>query len=315
MQRRVVEIAAAGRHVHREHGFLVVDDSANGEEAGRVPLDDIDSLIISGRGASVTRGLLAHLSERNCPVVITNENFLPAAMLISIVGHHLQAKRFDAQISASRPTRKRVWADITRAKIVQQGCVLTATGFPQPRLAQLAKSVKSGDPTNCEAQAARIYWHELFGAGFRRDRNLEGINALLNYGYTVLRASSARAVVSAGLHPTIGVHHRNEGNPMRLVDDLMEPYRPFVDLQVLALVDEGTLHLTPHTKLALAEVLSHDLTNDGASSPIGLCIQRSASSLADLFLGDRASIWLPKPQVPRNLSDQADRRHQTSSKC
>lgn len=294
--------------MHRQHGFLVVDDSSTGEEAGRVPLDDVDSLIISGRGARVTRGVLSHLSDRNCPVVITNENFLPTGMLISIAGHHLQAKRFDAQVSSTLPTRKRVWADITRAKIVQQSYVLTAAGSPQPRLTQLAKSVKSGDPTNCEAQAARIYWRELFGSGFRRDRNLDGINALLNYGYTVLRASTARAVVSAGLHPTIGVHHRNEGNPMRLVDDLMEPYRPFFDLQVLALVEAGTLHLTPQTKLALAEVLAQDLTNDGAISPIGLCVQRSASSLADLFLGDRKSIWLPDTQIPTNLTHLADRR-------
>ena len=299
---RIVELAAEGRYAHRKHGFLVVETGySNREEVGRVPLADIEAVIVSGHGVTVSRGLLAHLSERNCPVVIADDHYLPTGILMPVTGHHLQAKRFDAQVAASLPQRKRVWAALVRAKIMQQACVAAAVGSPDTRLLRLARDVKSGDSTNCEAQAARAYWPLIFGPGFRRDRASLGTNAMLNYGYTVLRAATARAVAAAGLHPTLGVHHKNQGNPMRLVDDLMEPFRPFVDLEVLALHRDGFDEVNPAGKARLVEVLSCDLAVDAGTTPVGVALQRAATSLADFYLGDASSIWLPTPQIPSSF--------------
>jgi len=299
---RVIELAAEGRYAHRKNGFLVVEAGyEDREEVGRVPLSDIEAVIVTGRGVTVSRGLLAHLSDRNCPVVIADDHYLPSGILMPVTGHHLQAKRFDAQVSASLPQRKRVWAKLVRAKIVQQACVAAAVGSPDTRLLRLARDVKSGDSNNCEAQAARAYWPLIFGAGFRRDRASVGTNAMLNYGYTVLRAATARAVAAAGLHPTLGVHHKNQGNPLRLVDDLMEPFRPFVDLEVIALHRDGLHEVEPVVKSRLVEVLSCDLDVDNGTSPVGVAIQRTAASLADYYLGEVNSIWLPEPQVPTSF--------------
>ena len=166
-------------------------------------------------------------------------------MLLSIDGNFQQAKRFDAQVAASLPLTKRLWAEIVKSKLQQQAAALEATGAPAIPLSALVKKVRSGDPDNYEAQGARRYWGLLFGDDFRRDQQTGGINSMLNYGYTVLRATTARAVVAAGLHPTLGLHHSNEGNAMRLVDDLMEPFRPVIDLKVWQLNRQGETFITP----------------------------------------------------------------------
>src|SRR5690606_215333 len=140
--------------------------------------------------------------------------------------------RIEAQAAASRPMAKRLWADLVRAKVRAQAAALAEFSQPPLVLETLAKRVRSGDPVNIEAQAAQRYWPSLFGPDFRRDRSADGVNALLNYGYMVLRASAARAVVSAGLHPSLGIHHKSAGSSLRLADDLMEPFRPAVDILV-----------------------------------------------------------------------------------
>jgi len=304
----VVELAVDDRRAQKEHGFLVVtSDERPRVEYGRVPLDDIEALIISGRDVCVSRGLLASLAERNCPVVITDKRYRPASFLMPTEGHHLQAKRFDAQIHAGASLKKRAWATVVKFKLRQQAQVLTEHGAINNRLDKLASLVQSGDPSNCEAQGARIYWPALLGTDFRRDRDAPGANALLNYGYTVLRASAARAVVAAGLHPTLGIHHKNGANAFRLVDDVMEPYRPLVDLQVLTLLGEGRTSVSTEEKRSLVDVLSWDLVTDGQTSPVGVCVQKSASSLAEAYLGEREGIWFPQPQIPKTKAGQPPR--------
>jgi len=252
---RIVEVADDRRHLFVSRGFLVVQDTEESrKELGQVPLDDIAAVIANAHGLSYTNNLLVALAERGAPFVLCGPNHNAVGMLLSIDGHFLQAKRLDAQIAASKPTHKRLWAEVVKAKLTQQAAALEAAGAPTAPLSALVNKVRSGDPDNLEAQGARRYWSLLFGDGFRRDQDGDGLNGLLNYGYTVLRAATARSVVAAGLHPTLSLFHRNEGNAMRLVDDVMEPFRPVIDLRVWQLNKKGENRVTPDTKRALVRM-------------------------------------------------------------
>ena len=301
---RVIEIASNHRYLHAERGFLVVDDLENEVSVGRVPLDDLAAVIAHGYQINYSNELLVRLSERGVPLVISNGNHVPVAIFFSLVGNVDQAKRFDAQVAASLPTKKRLWAQIVSAKIRQQAIVLEFFGAPSGRLWKLADKVRSGDPDNCEAQAAKIYWRSLFCGDFRRERTVPGINSALNYGYTILRAATARSIIGAGLHPTLGLHHTNESNGLRLVDDLMEPFRPFVDHQVHTLWAHRDRELDSETKKQLVNVLSHDLVTIGGVSPISSCLSTLAVSLAHVMLGERKTLVIPEPQISIDMQDQ-----------
>lgn len=304
---RIVEVADDRRHLALSRGFMVVHDT-DGErrELGQVPLDDIVAVIANAHGLSYTNNLLVALAERGAPFVLCAANHNAVGMLLPVDGHHLQGKRFDAQIAASRPTVKRAWAEIVRAKLQQQAAALEAAGAPTAPLAALAARVRSGDPDNLEAQGARRYWSLLFGDAFRRDQDGAGVNGLLNYGYTVLRACTARSVVAAGLHPTLGLHHSNESNAMRLVDDLMEPFRPVIDLKVWLLLRNGEGEVTPETKRALVRTLYDDLPTATGATPLMVCTQRLATSLAQVFTGERKQLELPLPGLPLSLAASLD---------
>ena len=208
---RVIEIASEGRHLARSRGSMTV--SGDGVEDGRVPLDDIAVLLCNARGLTYSNGLMTELARRGVGVVLCGPNYLPVAWLWPLEGHHVQALRMRCQLEASKPLCKRLWQSIVRAKIVQQHNTLDLLDIPGGSLKSMVRRVRSGDPDNVEAQAARRYWPMLFGSDFRRDRFGDMPNPLLNYGYTVLRAAVARAIVSAGLHPSLGIHHHNRANP------------------------------------------------------------------------------------------------------
>lgn len=300
---RIVEVADDSRHLSLSRGFMVVRDT-EGErrELGQVPLDDIAALIANANGLSYSNNLLVALAERGTPFVLCGNNHNAVGMLWPVDGNYQQGKRFDAQLAAKRPLCKRLWADIVRAKLGQQASVLSAIGVPAAPLLNLVSKVRSGDPENIEAQGARRYWTLLFGSGFRREQSGGGLNALLNYGYTVLRAATARSVIAAGLHPTLGLHHRNEGNPMRLVDDLMEPFRPIIDLLVWRLWRKDQVAVSSSTKRILALSLYDDMQSTAGATPMLVCIQRLATSLARVYLGERNDLELPLPGLPLALA-------------
>lgn len=303
MVSRIVEIADDRRHLFVHRGFLVVRDTeGERKELGQVPLDDIAAVIANAHGLTYTNNLLLALAERGAPFVLCGPNHNAMGMLLPIDGHHVQAKRIEAQVAASQPTVKRLWASIVKAKLEQQAAALEAAGAPTAPLQALVGKVRSGDPDNLEGQGARRYWTLLFGTEFRRDQEGEGLNALLNYGYTVLRSATARAVVAAGLHPSLGLHHSNDANAMRLVDDLMEPFRPVVDLKVWQLHRAGESHVTPETKRALVRVLYDDLPTSLGVTPVMVCMQRLATSLAQVYLGERPKLDLPLPGLPLSLA-------------
>ena len=296
---RVVEIASEGRHLARSRGSMTV--SGAGTEEGRVPLDDIGVLICNARGLTYSNGLMTELARRGVGVVLCGPSYLPIAWLWPLEGHHVQALRMRCQLEASKPLRKRLWQSIIRAKITQQNNTLGLLEVSGGDLKSLVRRVKSGDPDNVEAQAARRYWPMLFGTGFRRDRFGEMPNPLLNYGYTVLRAAAARAVVSAGLHPSLGIHHHNRTNPMCLVDDLMEPFRPLVDYPVACLVRSGCEEVTTEAKRALAGILTTDMNTDRGASPLQTCLERAAQSLAQSFEDKTISLTFPDSLITDSL--------------
>ncbi|MCW5258095.1 type II CRISPR-associated endonuclease Cas1 [Verminephrobacter aporrectodeae] len=300
---RIVEIADDRRHLFVHRGFMVVKDTeGERKELGQVPLDDIAAVVANAHGLTYTNNLLVALAERGTPFVLCGPNHNAMGMLLSLDGHHVQAKRIEAQIAASLPMHKRLWAAVVKSKLEQQAATLAAVAAPTAPLQALVAKVRSGDPDNVEGQGARRYWGLLFGSDFRRDQDGDGLNALLNYGYTIMRSATARAVVAAGLHPSIGLHHSNDANAMRLVDDLVEPFRPMVDLKVWQLHKAGESHVTPDTKRALVRVLHEDMQTAAGVTPVMVCAQRLATSLAQVYLGDRPKLDLPLPGLPLALA-------------
>lgn len=288
---RIVEIAGDGRYLSLDRGFLVV--SHKREEIGRTPIDDVAALIGNAHGLSYTNNLLVALAERGTPFVLCGANHRPVGLLWPVETHHRQAARMDAQWRASLPLRKRLWKRVVEAKIGMQAAAVAQYGGPELPLRRLAGKVRSGDPSNIEGQAARLYWGLLLGKSFRRDRDAAGANAMLNYGYTVLRAIVARQVMAAGLHPGIPLHHANEGNAMRLVDDLMEPFRPLVDICVRRLVEAGASELDAGIRRELALVGTRSMQTAVGTSPVSVVVQRLAVSLAQVYESPSTPLELP----------------------
>jgi CRISP-associated protein Cas1 len=293
---RVVEIASDGRHLAVERGFLTVAEK--GAEVGRLPLDDLAAVVANAHGLTYSNNLLVTLATRGVPVVLCGPNHQPAALVWPVDGHHAQAGRMSDQAGASAPLKKRLWQQIVRAKILEQGAALAATGAEPGGFRLLARKVRPGDPDNVEAEAARRYWPLLFGPQFRRDTEGGGLNGLLNYGYAILRAATARAVMAAGLHPSLGLMHSNRGNALVLVDDLMEPFRPIVDREVHRLRGQGLTEVTAETKAALARIMVVDLSTNEGLSPLMTCLDRLAASLAKAYAGENERLALPKPGLP-----------------
>ena len=287
---RIVEITKERRHLSKYRGFLVVSDSKNNELA-RIALDDILTLLITGRGSTHSTNLFIALSERNVPVVFCNKNFAPVSWLLTLSGHHFQSRRMYHQTQAKLPVRKRIWRELVIAKLKHQAKVLEYCDRDNKYLFALASKVGSGDSANLEAQGARYYWSELFPFRFARDRQKDGINSLLNYGYTIVRACVARAVTSAGLHPSLGIHHKGPSNPMCLVDDLIEPYRPIVDYLTWKLAeDKEDIKLTKEIKAQLCKLALIDSKGELGSTPIFTSCVKLASSLVKNYMGDADSL-------------------------
>lgn len=301
MIERIVEIAEDHRYLSLHRGFLrVTDAKPPRDEIGKVPIDDIGAVVAHAHGLSYSNNLLAALAERGIPFVLCSKDHNVVGILWPTAGHHQQTKRIAAQIAAKKPVQKQLWAFIVKAKLQTQASVLDTIGLSSEPVRSLTKKVKSGDPGNIEAQAARRYWPILMGQAFRRDPKQDGINALLNYGYSVYRAAIARAVVAVGLHPGVGIHHCNERNSLCLVDDLIEPFRPLVDYQVWRLVKkncEEAPTVNPETKRALVNSLYWDVVTKDFQSPVTICMQNMALSLVKVYLSESDKLIFPPIEV------------------
>ncbi|MGE0283071.1 MAG: type II CRISPR-associated endonuclease Cas1 [Rhizobiaceae bacterium] len=295
---RVIDISSDGLHLAVHRGFLTVSEGH--DEKGRVPLDDVGAVIAHAHGLTWSNNLFVKLAERSVPVIICAPNHAPVTCLWPLTGHHLQGARMRAQADAAKPLMKQLWQRIVAAKILMQGTVLASTGAEAGGFSLLARKVRSGDPDNVEAQAARRYWQAMMGPDFRRDTDGDGVNALLNYGYTVLRAILSRAICAAGLHPTLGIHHANRANAFALADDLMEPYRPLVDRMVRNMVDAGSSVVDPDAKRRLATISSLDLETMEGTSPLSVQAGRFVHSVAMAF--ETGTVELDFPRAPSPLT-------------
>ncbi len=297
---QIIDIATDGRHLSRHRGFLKV--SQDGAEIGRTPLDQIAGIIVHAHGTTWSTSLLVELAERGAPVVLCSANHAPKSVLMPLEGHHAQGARMRAQWQAKTPLIKQAWKQIIVAKVQMQAAALDMAGEARAQLDMMTRKITSGDSTNIEAQAARYYWPRMMGADFRRDADSGDANALLNYGYTVLRAAAARSVVAAGLHPTIGLFHANRGNAFALADDLLEPFRPLVDCAVRAIVrDRGTV-VDTEAKQALARLIATDLPLGEGVTPVSVALSKLATSLGQSFETGTLSLVLPTPPDPLILA-------------
>jgi CRISPR-associated protein Cas1 len=288
---RIVDISTDGQHLRADRGHLIV--VASGTEVGRVPLDDIAAVIVHAHGTTYSNNLLVALADRGALLVICAANHSPVAVMSPIAGHHAQTATMISQADAAKPLKKRLWQQIVVQKIRMQAAVLDAFGASVEGFQILTRQVRSGDPDNIEAQAARRYWPRLLGDEFRRDRDAPGENALLNYGYAVMRAVCARAIVASGLHPSLGIHHHNRQNAFALADDLIEPFRPIVDACVVVMMRDGIVEVDREAKRRLTDLVIFDLPGPRGASPVHVCVGRLAQSLARSFSGDSSQLALP----------------------
>ncbi len=273
------------------------DDSQNGRST-TIPIEDIGVVILDNPQVTITHHLMHRLLENNCAFITTDDRHMPAGLMLNLEGNTLQQERFEAQVEASLPLKKQLWSQTIEYKIRNQAAVLKLRGVKNENMLYWADSVKSGDSENHEARAAAFYWQNIFPADFLFLRDPEGAfpNNLLNYGYAVLRAITARSLVGSGLLPTLGIHHANRYNAYCLADDIMEPYRPYVDKTVLAIVDK-TPHIAELTKELKAQLLTIpvvDVIVNGQSSPLMIAMQQTTASLARCFLGEIRKISYPE---------------------
>ncbi|MEM6504030.1 MAG: type II CRISPR-associated endonuclease Cas1 [Planctomycetota bacterium] len=289
---RVVEISSPGVFLRTSDERLRIEK--DGHVVGDVPLVDVATIILTSPDAVVSRATLDAVTRHGGSVVVCGPQHQPTAMLMPLAGHHAPTPRLLAQAAASKPTHKRLWKQIVVAKIKAQAAHLEARDRPDATLRTIAGGVRSGDVANAEGWAAQRYWPALFGKAFRRRRDGQPPNALLNYGYAVLRAGAARALAAAGLHPTLGVNHHARNNPLCLADDLMEPFRPVVDVLAHQCVAHRQAEPTTESRAAVAAVLSHRVAHQGELRSTSDWLHRAAASLASVYTRGRRDLLLPE---------------------
>jgi CRISPR-associated protein Cas1 len=275
---------------------LLVQTPGN-ESVTSIPIEDIGLIVLDHQQITITHGALGSLLEKNAAVITCNLTHHPIGLLLTLDGNTLQSQKFKAQIEASTPLKKQLWQQTVISKIENQANLLAANKKEYRYLLNLATTVKSGDSGNCEAKAASYYWKRIIpdNLDFSRDRYGDPPNNLLNYGYAILRASVARSLVGSGLLPTLGIFHKNQYNAYCLADDIMEPYRPFVDRLVLDIIlkKHDISEVTIEIKKKLLSIPTLDVHIGGKKSPLINAIARTTASLSKCFEGDSRKILYP----------------------
>ena len=285
----------------KKQNQLVVDYGEEREEQKQVPIEDIGLMVVDHYQVKLTAALIQALIENNSAVLFCDEKHLPAGLMLPMVQHHAFTEKMYYQLESSLPLKKNLWQQTIVSKIRNQGAVLESYGVDSEKMLYWARQVRSGDPDNYEARAAAYYWDNLFAEveTFRRYRFGEPPNNLLNYGYAILRAIVARSLVASGMMPAVGIHHRNKYNPYCLADDIMEPFRPYVDVIVLSImeVEEDIEELTPDIKRKLLAIASIDVEFGKQSSPLMVGMQRTTASLMKCFEGKGKKMLYPEIKI------------------
>lgn len=274
------------------------DDSHKKTDAKTVPIEDLGIVILDNPQITVTQALLSKLTDSNCAVISCDPRHMPSALTLSLYGNTVQNERFRFQIEASLPLKKQLWQQTIQSKIWNQSIVLDyATDDSHECMRIWSKSVRSGDAENLEGRAAAYYWKNLFPqfSDFTRGQDGDDPNALLNYGYAILRAVVARALVGSGLIPTLGIHHHNRYNAYCLADDIMEPYRAYVDKMVVDILRQtGDSSLSKENKIKLLGLPTVDVLINGRRSPLMNAVSTTSSSLVRCFSGEQRKIMYPE---------------------
>jgi CRISPR-associated protein Cas1 len=267
------------------------------EEKKTVPIEDIGVVILDHQQITISQALIAKLLNQNVALITCDQTHHPSGLLLTLDGHTLQSQKFQEQIQASKPLLKQLWQQTIECKIENQTALLEKQSIEVGNMKRWVQEVKSGDTTNREARAAVYYWNKVFiqFPEFTRDRFGLPPNNLLNYGYAILRAIVARSLVGSGLLPTLGIHHRNQYNAYCLADDIMEPYRPFVDQLVVKIIDENGnfLDMGTNIKTQLLQIPTLDVEIDRQKSPLMVAVQRTSASLSKCFAGEIRKILYP----------------------
>lgn len=273
---------------------LVAQITESGETK-TAPVEDLGIIVLENQQISVSMPLLGELIDNNVAVVFCDHSHYPSSMLLNLNGHHLQQELFSYQIAAGSPLKKNLWKQTIEAKIRNQSGVLKKLSKDYKKVYYYVDKVKSGDPENYEGAAARVYWPLLFGEKFIREQHGDPPNNLLNYGYAILRAAVSRALAGSGLLATLGIHHHNRYNAFCLADDIMEPYRPFVDYLVYEICsgNENIDELTTELKLTLLEVLTTDVKLGNQTRPLLVGLSSTTASLARCYANQDKKINYP----------------------
>ena len=272
---------------------LVVCFKDTPDDKRTIPIEDIGFVLIDNPMISITMPLINALAANNVALIFCDEKSMPNAMLQNLDTHSLQCEILNKQIAVGEVLRKNLWKQTVEAKIKNQSKLLMKLGKDGNVLKPYYSNVKSGDADNREGAAARIYWMRLFGNDFVRDRNLPGINSLLNYGYTILRAATTRALMGAGLLPAIGIFHHNRSNAFPLADDIMEPYRPYVDEIVYDMFNDGMVDLNQTSKSCLLHILVCDTHFSKVTRPLSIALTMTAASLVKCYSKELSKINYP----------------------
>ncbi len=302
MIKRTIEISQGPAYLSSRLGQIRIRSrDVSEKDAASIPAEDIGVLVVDQSQVTYTHGTLQLLLEHGGCLVVCGRDHLPAGLLLPFSSNTQQVTRLNQQISATKPCLKRLWKQLVVAKIMAQANNLESDSVQRRKLDVLASEVKSGDPTNIEAQAAKVYWkpwrEEFFGFARNKD-GTDALNIYLNYGYSVLRAAVARAIVAAGLHPALGIHHHSRANAFCLADDLMEPLRPVIDREARQLMRDGHRELSQLNKARLLSALTarcviKGRTTEDAKGPLLIQIERMVASLTRCYVGDGTKLVIP----------------------
>lgn len=291
MIKRTIDISEQA-YLHIKNSQLCVDKQ--GKNVASIAIEDLGILILQHPAIVITQSVITQCQKNNAAILFCDERHLPISINLPLSGHSLHTKVLRDQISAKEPTRKRLWQQIVVHKIHQQAITIEQAGRSPKFFYRLMDRVKSGDPDNYEAQAARQYWRLLMGENFRRNPYSDGANSLLNYGYTIFRAMAARALVRTGLHPALGLFHKNQYNGLCLADDVMEPFRPWVDWQVYQLIQRGiNPAVTRETKEVMLQMLGEDVLFDSRKTPLMVAAQSVAAKLKQALIEKNQTLTYP----------------------
>jgi CRISP-associated protein Cas1 len=291
--KRTIEVSSEPAHLTAKLEQLLIQ--RHGGTAASIPCEDVGMVVVDQPQTTYSHAALTGLARSDAVLVICGRDHLPAAVLLPLADHSQVVWRVAEQVRVSKPMRKRLWKQLVRAKIRAQAMNLPGDCAARQKLLALARGVRSGDPSNVEAQAAKVYWqHWLPDEKFRRDADANGLNALLNYGYAILRAAMARAIVAAGLLPSLGLFHSNRSNAFCLADDLIEPLRPLVDRRVRALHRAGHAELKPEVKKGLLELLADRVRIGRQRGPMMVQLHRMVASLVRCYQGEADRLEIPQ---------------------